>query len=54
MADDPAAWFQPAIEPNEDIGSYQLRVLPAMRKMFTDDHDNHEDWMYGRRTFRMK
>ena len=56
QADDPAAWFQPTIEPNEDIGSYELRthVLPAMRKLFTDDHDDHGDWTYGRRTFSMK
>ena len=45
----------PGIQSNEDIGSYQFRthVLPAMRKLFTDDHDDHEDWTYGRRTFRM-
>ena len=44
------------IRPNEDIGSYQLRtnVLPAMRTLFTEDHDDdREDWTYGRRTFRM-
>ena len=45
----------PGIQSDEDIGSYQLRThaLPAMRKLFTDDHDDHEDWTYGRRTFRM-
>ena len=31
----------------------RTHVLPAMRKLFTDDHDDHEDWTYGRRTFRM-
>ena len=46
----------PGIQSDEDTGSYALRthVLPAMRKLFTDDHDDHEDWTYGRRTFRMK
>ena len=24
-----------------------------MRKLFTYDHDDHEDWTYGRQTFRM-
>ena len=44
------------IQPNEDIGSYQLRtnVLPAMRTLFIEDHDDDcEDWTHGRRTFRM-
>ena len=46
----------PGIQSDEDTGSYALRthVLPAMRKLFTDDHDDHGDWTYGRRTFRMK
>ena len=45
----------PGIRSDEDIGSYQLRthVLPAMRKLFTDDHHDQEVWTYGRRTFRM-
>ena len=44
------------IQSNEDIGSYELRtdVLPAMRQLFTDDHDDHADWTYGRRAFSMK
>ena len=53
--DDMDADDYPAIQSNEDIGSFQLRtyVLPAMRKLFTDEHDDHKDWTYGRRTFRM-
>ena len=39
-----------------DTWKYKLRkyVMPAMHKLFTDDHDDHEDWTYGRQTFRMK
>ena len=28
-------------------------VLPAMRKLFTNNHDEYEDLTYGRQTFRM-
>ena len=51
--DDARCPWCPGIEPGEDIGSYELRkhVMPQIHKLFTDN--DHDDWMYGRRIFRM-
>ena len=45
----------PGIEPGEDIGSYELRIMMlAIRNLFTADYGDHGDWTYGRRTLKVE
>ena len=45
----------PGMEPDEDIGSYELRImLLAIRNLFTADYGDRGDWTYGRRTLRVE